>query len=433
MAERFDRSHAVNDPKPSHARCLFCKAADPSGYCGRPQCPYLMRSQTLYRVAERLPEGTEFSGPAPSPFVGRYGYPKLNVGILAPVAPASDARANDDPSLYDHPRRWAHEGFAIPQVVDLRSSLLNSRFVAEIKGESRMLDIAREVATAARPVDLDIELEHKPAFSLNVDMQSAPHGPNASLKAVELGSNPRVDPHVEKAVSDTDQKAADALSYLYDHAIDENALSRILSVGTLGIARNRKLVPTRWSITAVDDTLGKERVARLRDCSVREHMAFFGSYLGNYYLFLVFPGEWSYELFEAFLPDGRKPGHIPDFATDFEGPFGRKDYAHETAGGYYAARLPAVERLLKDDAQASVLALRFITEEYSIPLGVWVVREAARRALNSPPLVFGSRELMLKYALALVQRKFSVDARVFFSASILLRTLSTQAKLSAFG
>ncbi len=40
--------------------------------------------------------------------------------------------------------------------------------------------------------------------------------------------------------------------------------------------------------------------------------------------------------------------------------------------------------------QAAVLAVREISEAYWAPLGVWVVREVARKAMTSPPLRFGS-------------------------------------------
>ena len=65
---------------------------------------------------------------------------------------------------------------------------------------------------------------------------------------------------------------------------DENYLSRILSAGTLGVKTQRKLVPTRWSITATDDTIGKELISQVKDCAQGEYWAWFGGYLGNYFL-----------------------------------------------------------------------------------------------------------------------------------------------------
>jgi DNA repair protein NreA len=408
-------------------RCLFCKAESPRGFCGRPQCPYLARSQSMFRVAEKLPKGTNIAAQSPAPFIGRVGYPHVNVGVLAPIDPVGDVE------LYDHPRFWAKNEYSINKVVDMRSSLLNSRAVADVHSREKVLDVIREVGMAAKPVDLEINLVEKPTFSLNVNMTSAPHGPNAQLKSVDITSNPKIDKKVDRVVSDVDWKAGDALNYLYEHNYDENFLSRLLSVGDVGIQTNRKLVPTRWSITATDDILGKERIAKIKELNTTEHICFFGSYLGNYYLIMFFPDPWSYELFEAYLPKGSNyHTNPPNFATDYESFEGRKAYASETAGGYYAARLPILDKLVQMNAQASVLVLRFITDEYTIPLGVWVVREATRKAILSQPLYFGSRELMVKYAKIFVEKKFGVDAGIFFSKSILLQKISTQSKLSSW-
>ena len=71
------------------------------------------------------------------------------------------------------------------------------------------------------------------------------------------------------------------------------------------------------------------------------------------------------------------------YMTDYEPYSGRKRYAENCAGGFYSVRLAILEKLKKMRRQASVLALRFITGEYFAPLGVWVTRFAARRALKN--------------------------------------------------
>ena len=57
-------------------------------------------------------------------------------------------------------------------------------------------------------------------------------------------------------VEDRDASAAVALVELYSSGISLDHISRLLSLGLLG--KKRKLVPTRWSITASDDMIGKE-------------------------------------------------------------------------------------------------------------------------------------------------------------------------------
>ncbi len=407
-------------------KCIKCKGSDPMNNCGRTFCPIIAKAESMFKVREKTAE-KDFFGASPAPFVGRYGYPHVNVGVLSP----GNAENTWE---YDAPRHWAENNYQIPQIVDFRSSLINSRFKSYVKQKStKLLEISREVGMASKPVDVEINLHQKPQFRVKTDSHTAPMGPNASVKDIGITSNPKIHTKVDKVVSDTDLKSGKAMLYLYKHGFDENFLSKVLSVGNLGIGKNRKLVPTRWSITAVDDSVGKNIISEIKAYNSAEYSAYFGSYLGNYYLILTFPDVWTYELFEMYMPRASwNMSDSIDFSTDYESYQGRKDYAENTAGGYYAARLPILEKLKSMRKQATVLALRFITGEYAVPLGVWVVREATRKAMESKPITFSSKELMLKYASALVKKKFGYDINFIFHKSFLLKNLREQIKLTRF-
>ena len=103
-----------------------------------------------------------------------------------------------------------------------------------------------------------------------------------------------------------------------------------MSVGILGLKKDRKLVPTRWSITATDDIIGKSLISEIKDYSeISSYYSFFGNYLGNYYLILIFPEVWSYELFETYVPSNWNFTKPLRYGTDFEDYYGRKEYAFE--------------------------------------------------------------------------------------------------------
>ncbi len=402
--------------------CVKCKGRR---FCGRSFCPIISKSESMFRV-EKLVE-KDFYGSSPSPFIGHYGYPFLNVGILSPPYIAEDAWR------YDAPKFWSSNDYKIPELVDLRSSLVNSRFNINIKQHNKFLDIAQEVGMASKPVDLEINLKKKPRFFVNLNSITPPMGPNASLEKIRVTENPKISQKVDKVVSDIDLKANDAILYLYKNDFDENSLSRLLSVGTLGLKKNRKLVPTRFSITAIDDMLGKNIISHIKDKPKVNYQAYFGGYLGNYYLFLFFSDVWSYELFEMYLPKASwNPSYETQYSTDYEPYGGRKDYAENCAGGYYSTRLAVTEKLEKLKQQGSVLALRFITGEYSVPLGVWVVRQASRKALESNPINFDSKEAMLNYARSLIKEKFNFDISYLIKNSILIKNVKTQYKLTQF-
>jgi len=202
--------------------------------------------------------------------------------------------------------------------------------------------------------------------------------------------------------------------------MDEHALTKLLSVGALGLGAKRKLVPTKWSITATDDMLGKKVRDEIRDFPMADYRLYIGGYLGNYYLILLFPQSFSYELFESSV---RNEGPL-SWSTDHETTFGRKEYASETAGGYYACRLAILEKLKAMRKQATVLALRFITNEYTLPLGVWVVREATRKALASDPVILASKGDLLKHAINEVKERFGVNPSSLLGQSKVLQGLS---------
>jgi len=379
----------------------------------------------MYKVRNEMNSDT-FEGSAPSVFVGRQGYPDVNVGILSP------AKLDDSAWQLDAPRHWSENDLDIPSIIGFRSSLVNSRVRESIKASSRFLDIAKEVA-CVNQMDLDVKLKRRPFFQTSFEATAAPSGPLASLDKIKVIGNPKVPQKIDKVVSDTDLLSTKGMGYLYTKGFDENDISKLLSIGNLGVGKNRKMVPTRWSITAVDDQLGKQKIERIKEFSETGDMAFFGGHLGNYFLIMFVPDNWGYELFEMYMPKvSWNTTHEIQYTTDHEFYQGRKTYAQNCAGGYYAARLPILDKLTKMKRQTTAVVMRFITGEYSVPLGVWVVREAVRKALNSRPLDFSSTDLMLKYAQALVKKKFGHDISDILRRSRLLNERKKQRRLSEF-
>ncbi|MBI1968600.1 hypothetical protein HYS49_01695 [Candidatus Woesearchaeota archaeon] len=391
-----------------------------------------------YRDIEQVPHlqvqqqfKQDFQGSAPTPFIGRFGYPKVNIGILSP-------QFLGDVSSYDSPRQWSAQNTSIGDVASRRYSLVNSRTswnVKQVQQSHRFLDIVKEVGMAKRSVDVEVSLQKQPKLNVKSEREIIPFGPASEIKSAQLTGNPAVDSRAERVVADTGLKAAPALLQLYRKGFEENFLTKLISTANVGLQQSRKLVPTRWSITAVDDTLGKQLIVEVKDFPIGEYQAYFGGGWGNYYLVLFFPAVWSYELFETYLNKVANPwsknGY--QYSTDFEGFEGRKTYAEECAGGYYAARLPVLEKMKELKRQQACLALRFITPEYKIPLGVWVCREAARKSLAGQALCFSSEELLLAYARALAKKKFSFDLNLLLSTSKLLKEKKEQKRLGEFG
>lgn len=366
--------------------------------------------------------GEHLTGNSPTLFVGRIGYPSVNVGILTPPDVKEDAW------LYDAPRHWAKENYSIPSILTLRGTLVNSRFSCGVMERNKFTELCQEIGLASKPVGIEVEMEKPPSVKMSFFPDAAPYGPQGQLKHALLTENPSIDKPVDKVFSDTDMKAADAVTYLYSKGFDEAFLTKLFSIGGLGLPHQRKLVPTRWTITAVDDTLGKSLIEEIKDYPEHDCAAFYGSYLGNYYMILIFSGIWGFELFECAM----KQGKITTVSTDYESYAGRTVYAQECAGGYYTVRLAVAEKLHVAKRQARVLAIRLLTEEYTHPLGVWVTREAARKVLANKPVLFSSPELGLRYAQLKIQKYFGIDISSLLKQSVLLQEQKEQKTLGSY-
>ncbi len=324
---------------------------------------------------------------SPSIFVGRSGYPNVSTGLLSPVGHEETAEQ------FVTNGGWYDEQVSIADVFERRTSLLNASQTTPVETNVHdswegFLGVQREVAIADRPVGVEMGLDGRPQLDLafSGDDVSAPTGPRARARDATLTENPHVPRPVKKTLEDDDWGATGAMNYLYNRGFDVYEINTILSAGALGQRESRRLVPTRWSITAVDDTVGRYlRGKRADAASVDTVQTFHNEYLGNSFWIVLAPGRWEFELVEF-----KSPGSVwnPDptegvwLASDYEGSSGRTEYVDQTAGAYYAARLAALEYLDSIGRQAKVLVLRHVSDEYWGPVGVWQVREAIRHAFE---------------------------------------------------
>ena len=371
------------------------------------------------------------SNSPPSVFIGsKLQYPLMNVGILSPL------ERDENAWLYSDEKYWAKNDFGINDVIQLREGLLNSRFRSKAdeprrKG-NKFVQMAQEIAIASNPVDIEIELKRNLNVGRNDDRITTPHGMRAGLKKAKIIGNVKIHRQVDKVIND-DIKASEGIKYLYKRGFDGYTLSKILSVGVLGLKTGKKLVPTRWSITATDDTIGKQILEKVKDYKwIENHELFFGEFLGNQYLILLFPNEWNYELVELYMPKSSwNPTMKMKASTDFESFFGRKTYAHATAGGYYATRLPILEYLSEKKRQASVLAIRLETPSYWAALGVWVVRESVRKSMEKK-MVFNSKNELIAGAKQIGKIKFNFNPEMILKKSRMMSEVLNQRKLGDF-
>jgi hypothetical protein len=336
---------------------------------------------------EEVAQGdTLFGSTSPSVFVGRSSYPNVSTGILSPVG--EEERADE----FATSGGWYDRGLDIDNVLQYRTGLLNSNRSAQVNVEDvwdGFVGVQREIAMSDRPVDVEIGLSEALDVDVDVDEIATPTGPSARADSAALTENPHVPRQIKKTLEDDDWQAQGAMTYLYRRGFDVYDIDDVLSAGALGRGENRRLVPTRWSITAVDDTIGQYLRGTIRNApTIDETQVWVNEYIGNRYWVVLAPGQWEFELVEM-----KAPGSIwnpnPDddlwMASAHEGYEGRTGYVSETAGAYYASRLGVLEHLADVGRQAKCLVLREVSDDYWAPVGVWQVRESVRNAFDGAP------------------------------------------------
>ncbi|MHA1149945.1 MAG: hypothetical protein ACTSR8_17040 [Promethearchaeota archaeon] len=432
--------------------CLRCKGA--RALCGKKSCPILLKTSILksilpFEVGKTQRDVDIYGASPPGFFVGRYNYPDIAIGPLIPFKPFEENIQINDHHVLDAPELWF--GKQMEEIILYRSSLIRSNFKINVNiGQrrpkktpslkiKRLLETSQELSMAARPVDTETRLERM-HLRITLDNHSLPIGPTGTTEKIKITENVKVHPKVDYCVADTDLKAQDAVSeYLYMQGkVPLSTIMRVFSAGLLGEKRNRKLVPTRWSITAIDDMISKKLIKEIKKFpEINDYRIFEASYLDNHFKILLFPGKFMYEMNEVWAPNslwnrslnGSNHQLRSQIMTDYEFFKGRTKYAKNITGAYYAARKAVCEYLYKIRRQARILIFREVSSGYTVPLGVWVIRETVNHAFEGGiPLILDNFNDAIKH----MAEGLIVGLRYWKQSSKLINFIKTQRTIDSF-
>ncbi|MEI7719393.1 MAG: hypothetical protein WCI72_05980 [archaeon] len=370
-----------------------------------------------------------FSGSTPPEiFVGRVNYPNVFSGILAP-----DYKG--DTTVLASPEEWVKQNLPIDQVLAHRGSMVYGRQITNVKINKSLSAVTQQLALASKPVATEFFLKKQPTLQYTSSSVMSIMANPAPIERVILEENPYIEKKVDYLSTDYDVKATTALKELYSSNIKVSHLQKLFSAGLLGVKTQRKLVPTKWGITAVDDTLSKLLLKKIKSYKeISEILLFSDNYAGNYYHILLLPGEFKFEVMEESIPEVENKSKQSlmnqdiGFWHDYEGFFGRKDYASSVTGAYYANRLAICEYLEKIKRQATIIVFRETTEEYYAPLGVGILREVTRKAMQKNP----EKPESLEHALKIVDSRIIVPIEKFKKISWIISNYKKQRRLSDF-
>jgi DNA repair protein NreA len=388
--------------RPNRQICLSCKGG--RLLCGEKYCPLLPKIDYSGIQAKM---SKDMFGPSTSVFVGWRGYPTVSVGPMTSIT--------DDAEILDNPGAWY--GMPLTDIISMRSQLIHGNQRRPIFDSSRFACELRELALSVKPVYAESNYKKIPQLGVSFSPMHQPIGAQAEIKRFRITENTIIPKRVEYILDD-DLKAKEQAEKLFGKNFDVYYITNVLSSGALGYDMSKKMVPTRWSITAVDDMLSKKLIESIKNhAEVSEIRVYENTYMDNHFEVLLLPGSWEFELFEAWSPKtiwgSQKDIEV---VLDYESNRGRKQYAYNEGGGYYAARFAAAEALDTMRRQGRCVIFREIYDSYVMPVGVWEVRENVRAAMAKKPKKFNS----LNDALADISTRINLPLEKFLRKSTIL-------------
>jgi len=354
----------------------------------------------------------------PSVFIGSWNYPKVYAGPM--ISPA-----HGDIRIMDTPESWIPDGLSQDEIIRYRMSLVRGKRLWDVRDLSgRFAEQLRDIALSSISLESEVVFSDTPRGGFAGE-QHTPFGPSGYLDSLETSSAGWIR-GLEKVYDDTDLTARDAMVHLHAEGFAPSLVQKALSAGVMGRKRDRRLVPTRWAITAFDTIIGNHLLSKVRNCEVIDsfYVHEFSS-LHNHYAVILLPVPWEFEWIEAFL---HVNGDEEAIFSDYEGNGGKREYSC-VGGCYYSSKMAALEALSRERKQAGVIILREARKGY-IPMGVFNVRENVRHAMTGKPLDFDD----LRSALNHLSHSFQLPVPRFIKEStVLVRSLKErQMRLSDF-
>jgi hypothetical protein len=391
--------------------------------CGKAYCPIISKAELLVKHLPNLNKDEVDGSSPPGAFVGHVGYPRVYLGPLIPPT-------KGDTRLLDLPELWL--GKSIQEIIDYRFSLIRGKSLVDVHEASDpgkyLLDL-HDLVLSSASVDLDAKFKKIPRMAVALSEETQPYGPSAMIRDMRIAPSTG-ERRLENVYYDDDLLAGGGMVELYRDGVEVSRIQRVLSLGMLGLDGQRKAVPTRWSITAVDDTLSKWLLRSVKNYPpIDRYQVYTYQYLDNVYMVVMSPRNWEYESIEAWFPGTawNENGVAPAIMGDHEPYEGRTRYA-SIGGCYYSCRLAAAEALQRMQRQAAVLVLREARPGYILPVGVWNVRESVRAALRTAPTTFDTFQQALQHGC----NNFLIPQPTWTKNSTLIREELFQHRLSQY-
>lgn len=374
--------------------CSSCKGT--KNMCGLGRCPILDEIRPMM-PARRIIRGHVETETPPGIFVGEYGYPSVYAGPTALF----------QGDFWDYSRDKFN--LTMEKIISIHSNVYRTGERVNVKRiDERIRENMMESSSTVKPVEISFDGKMAEIQRKKETFFETPVGPLALMENLKIQSNPKIPGKVDYYYNDPYARAGDAVWDLYSSNMEVSYLQNVLAAGVIGVRNERRMVPTKWSITAIDDILFK----RMKDSLIHNEWIdsiemYSSSFLGNNFNIVLIPGSFSFEMLEKWNKGSLwGDGNI---SQEYEGSRNRTSYASSIAGAYYAARLSVSRYLYGIGKQCRILVMRSVGSEYYSPLGVWVIRRTVEEAMKTRPVKFRTVEELLRECRPVIPDGFSMS------------------------
>lgn len=353
----------------------------------------------IKKYQSQLKPTKEIDGFGNSSIVGEKNYPNLKIHNVSTQEKENSFFNTGDIVKQDY-----------SQIIKLKAkNILGSTQETYIKkSNDRINKELVDIYKSKKAVEFNSSFEKELSFNkVLVSKVSGIVGSKNPLLSLKSNENTSTSKQVEK-YTENDIKAKEAIISLYEKGVNEHQITNLLSLGTFGLSFNRKLVPTKWAISAYDQTIEKHLHKKIiNNRIIEKYEAYHYKDKGNDFVIILLPNFFSGEVIESF------PGAVERDYIGFDNKLHKKE--PETAGGFYATKISIFEQLNSRKKQAAFISIRLISD-YDIPLGVVFVRECVREALKKPIFTTSDHIELIKF----LNSKFTNHRKFFESSKVYL-------------
>jgi len=384
----------------------------------------------IKKYQQELKPTKEIEGFASSAIVGEKNYPNLKVHNIS----------NDDKkNSFFNSSNIIKQNYS--DIIKLKAkNILGSTQSLNIKKiNTKIREELENIYKSKREIEFSSKFRNELKFDkILTSKVSGIMGSKNELTKINPNENTKTSNKIEKYTAN-DIKSKEAIISLYEKGVNESQIQNLLALGSFGINFNKKLVPTKWAISAFDQTIEKHLYKKIIKYNPINNYEIYTSYdKGNTFIIILIPDTFSAEIVEAFdstsqnskfseglgIVSKKNSLTIERDFVNFENKLKKSE--PETAGGFWATKMPIQEYLLSRKKQASFISIRII-ENYDIPLGVIFVREKVRDAMKNKIFSTSNENNLFEFLKIKYPKHFSL-----FENSILLKEQKKQTKLKKF-